>query len=47
MSKRRKNNNVFPPPQQSNFALTLTLLKHEMNKRGLNFEGIWWWPVIT
>ena len=25
----------------------LTLLKHEMNKRGFNFEGILRWPVTN
>ena len=32
--QRRRNNKVFLPPQKSNFALLLALLKNDLNKRG-------------
>ena len=38
---------AFLPPQWSNFALSLAVLKYEVNKWCLIFEGIWRWPVIN
>ena len=40
-----KEQQGFFPPQESNFALSLALLKHEVNKRGFIFEDVRWWSV--
>ena len=45
--QRWKNNKVFLLPQQSNFALSLALLKHKVNKQRFIFEVIRRWSVIN